>query len=248
MTVLDGALLAGAALVLLGYLLVVLAGFRREFIWGVINLVPVVSLAFVLLHWHRARTGFLVSVMGLLVLGGALHGGADRTVEQTLERFGVGVDIQMPVTRPWDVELPNQALVRRIEEETGQPLEIVEYDPFAPVQPLPPASSFRLEADPAPAPRAYRMVLPAELPQLEGARMRLVLGDGVVREGNLIAVTPTSLYLQQVILGGHVAFEYRRRDIRRMEVWDRMGAAPRVPPSAEVQSLPDEPDVIFEAD
>ncbi|MBK1672143.1 hypothetical protein CKO35_02270 [Ectothiorhodospira shaposhnikovii] len=247
MALLDVALLTGAVMVLLGYLLVVVAGFRREFIWGVINLVPVVSLAFVLLYWRRARTGFLLSIMGLLVLGGALYGGADRVVEETLDRLGVGVDIHMPVTRPWDVELPNQALIRQIEQEIGRPLEIAEHDPFAPVTPLPPASSFRPETA-RPASRAYRTAIPEELRQLEGERMRVVLTDGVVREGNLIGVTSTSLYLQQVILGGHVAFEYLRRDIQRMEVWDRVGAVPRVPPPAELPPPPDESGVFFDAD
>ena len=85
MTVEDGALLLGAALTLLGYALVVVAGFRREFLWGVINLVPGVSLAFVLLHWRRARLGFIVSLMGLVVVAAALYGGADRTVEESRE-------------------------------------------------------------------------------------------------------------------------------------------------------------------
>ncbi|MCG5496521.1 hypothetical protein [Ectothiorhodospira variabilis] len=248
MTVEDGALLLGAALTLLGYALVVVAGFRREFLWGVINLVPGVSLAFVLLHLRRARLGFIVSLMGLVVVAAALYGGADRTVEEKLAQHDIGLDIQMPVTRPWDEELPNQALVRQIEEETGEPLEIIEFDPFGPstARPLPPAESFRLAPDGQRVQRAYREAIAAEWGELEGERVRLTLAGGAVREGNLIAVTGRSLFVQQVVQGGHVAFEYRRDDVRRMEVWDVEGASPRVQPRPDpVEELP-EPEVIFE--
>ncbi|SEK81290.1 hypothetical protein [Ectothiorhodospira marina] len=249
MTVEDGALLLGAALTLLGYGLVVAAGFRRELLWGLINLVPGVSLAFVLLYWRRARVGFILSLMGLVVVAAALYGGADRTVRETLARHDIEVDMEMPVTRPWDEELPNQALVRQIEEETGEPLEIIEFDPYAPTtaQPLPPAESFRLAPDRQAASWAYRQAIPAEWGALEGERVRLTLADGDVREGNLIAATARSLFVQQIVQGGHVAFEYRRDDVRRMEVWDAPGASPRVRPDAEsVEALP-APAVIFEA-
>lgn len=248
MTVEDGALLLGAVLTLLGYGLVVVAGFRREFLWGLINLVPGVSLAFVLLHWRRARLGFIISLMGLVVVAAALYGGADSTVEEKLARHDLGVEIQMPVTRPWDEELPNQALVRQIEAETGEPLEIIEFDPFAPTtaRPLPPAESFRLAPDRQRAPRAYREAIPAEWGELEGERVRLTLADGNMREGNLIAVTGRSLFIQQVVMGGHVAFEYRRHDVRRMEVWDIKGAPPRLRSRPDPGVESPAPEVIFE--
>jgi hypothetical protein len=232
MDLMDWALLAGVAGVLLGYLLVVRAGFRREFLWGVINLVPVVSLAFVLLYWREARFGFVLSILGLLVTAGALYGGADARVERELARLGYPVEVPMPVQRPRDAGIPNEALVRRIEEELGERLDMVEERPLSPteIQPLPPLGSFRLEEPAPPVERAWREAVEEELPNLIGERVRLVtLPGGAVREGTLSSVTRDTVFLQQMTRQGSVGFEYRRRDIDSMSVWDVKGAAPRVP-------------------
>jgi hypothetical protein len=227
----EAALLVGIAGTLLGYLLVVRAGFRREFIWGVLSLVPVVSLAFVALYWQQARLGFLISILGLLVVAGALYGGADARVERELARLGHPVEVPMPVQRPADTVVPNEEIVRRIEEETGQPLELVDESRFNPldVQPLPPEGSFRVEAG-APVSRVWREAVRAELPQLVGEHLRLRLASGgAVREGRLIEVTLGTVFLRQLAGPGSADFEYRLRDIASLEVWDVEGWQPRLP-------------------
>jgi hypothetical protein len=243
MDLMDWALLTGVAGMLLGYLLVVRAGFRREFLWGVINLIPVVSLSFVLLYWRQARFGFLLSILGALVAAGALYGGADARVERELARLGYPVGVPMPVQRPWDVPIPNEELVRRLEEETGEPLIMVEEDPYAriDVQPLPPLGSFRLEERAAPVERAWREAVFDELPYLVGERVRLVMSPGsTVREGTLSGTTPMSVFLQQVTRQGSIGFEYRLRDVESMSVWDVKGAAPRIPePESEATGADD---------
>jgi hypothetical protein len=238
MDLMETALLVGLGGVLLGYLLVVRAGFRREFLWGVINLVPVVSLAFVALYWRQARFGFILSILGLLVVAGALFGGADARVERELARLGYDVQIPMPVQRPWDVELSNEETIRRIEAETGERLEMVVEDPFAipDIQPLPPEGSFRLE-ERAPVERAWREAVREELPRLVGERLTLTLSAGSMREGVLENVTVASVFLQQRTRQGTVTFEYRLAEVRLIEVWDVKGAEPRLPepePESEV--------------
>lgn len=232
MNLVESALLVGVAGVLLGYLLIVRAGFRREFLWGVINLVPVVSLAFVLLYWRQARLGFLISLLGLLVVAGALYGGADARLERELARLGYPVEVPMPVQRPADTPVPNEELVRRIEEEIGEPLIMAEDNPYAVqrVQPLPPLGSFRVDAPAAAVERVWRDALEEELPQLIGERLRLEIGTGgTIREGTLSGVTAGSLFLQQTTRQGSVGFEYRLRDVVSMSVWDVEGAQPRLP-------------------
>jgi hypothetical protein len=218
--------------VLLGYLLVVRAGFRREFLWGVINLVPVVSLAFVLLHWRQARFGFLLSVLGLLVAAGALYGGADTRVERELTRMGYPVEVPMPVQRPADTPIPNEELVRRMEEEeAGQPLDdAVQDGALGRARPLSPLGSFRVENRAPPVERAWRDALEEELPQLVGEHVRLVMSPGgTIREGTLAGATSASVFLKQVMRHGTVGFEFRLRDVQSMSVWDVEGAGPRIP-------------------
>lgn len=240
------ALLVGIAGILLGYLLVVRAGFHREFLWGLINLVPVVSLAFVLLYWRQARLGFLVSVMGIAVVLIALYGGADARLEREMARLGHPVEVPMPVQRPRDTPVPNEAEIRRIEQETGQPLgEMVVENPDAlvAIEPLPPPGSFRPQERPRVS-RAWRDALEEELPRLVGERMRLQMSTGGgVREGTLTGVTSSSVFLEQVTRQGSVAFEYRLRDVASMAVLDVEGAEPRIP-EPEVEPEPVE-GVIF---
>ncbi len=231
MDLIEAALLVGMAGVLLGYLLVVRAGFRREFIWGVINLVPVVSLAFVLLHWRQARFGFLLSILGLLVAAGALYGGADARVERELTRMGYTVEVPMPVQRPADTPIPNEERVRRMEEEAGQPLDdTVQDGALGQARPRSPLGSFRAEDRAPPVERAWRHALEEELPQLVGEYVRLVTSPGgTMREGTLAGVTSASVFLKQVMRHGTVGFEYRLRDVESMSVWDVQGAGPRIP-------------------
>lgn len=227
----DAALLVGIAGTLLGYLLVVRAGFRREFIWGVLNLVPVVSLAFVALYWQQARLGFLISILGLVVVAIALYGGADARLKRELARLGHPVEVPMPVQRPADTQVPNEETVRRIEEETGQPLELVDDSRFSPldVQPLPPEGSFRVEVGP-PVRRVWREAVRAELPQLVGEYLRLELTTASsIREGRLIEITGGTVFLRQVTRQGSADFEYRLRDVASVEVWDVEGWQPRMP-------------------
>ncbi|WP_018953938.1 hypothetical protein [Thioalkalivibrio sulfidiphilus] len=246
MGIMDTALLVGLGGVLLGYLLVVRAGFHREFAWGVITLIPVVSLAFVMLYWRKARIGFILSILGLMVTAVALYGGADRTVERQLAKLGIDVDIPMPVQRFWEVEVPNEELVRRIEAETGQPLVMVEDNPYAPVdiQPLSPAGSFRVEQAPA-VTRAWREAHREELSRLVGEHMRLTISPGATREGLLTSVTGPTLFLSQRTAQGTISFEYRIRDLQSIEVWDVAGARPRIPEPEPELTSEGEPDIIF---
>jgi glutaredoxin len=54
---------------LIGWVLLLVAAFRQHVGWGVASLfVPAASLVFTVLHWAEARRGFLIQLMGLLVL------------------------------------------------------------------------------------------------------------------------------------------------------------------------------------
>ncbi|MFP4080219.1 MAG: hypothetical protein ACLFTM_06250 [Ectothiorhodospira sp.] len=233
MNLVNGALLVGLGLFLAGYVLVARQGFWRGWLWGLVTLVPGPSLAFVALHWQAARLGFVLGVLGLVMTAGSLYGGADQTLETLMGRAGMETEIAIPLPRPQDLVIPNEAQVRRLEEQTGAPLEMLDFDPFAQdrVQPLPPEGSQRPTR---PRERAYRPARVAELPRLEGERMRLTLENGEVLEGMLADADVDSLHLQRAYRGGFAVFEYPHADIRRMEVWDVKGGGPRSDGSAPI--------------
>ncbi|MCG5536472.1 hypothetical protein [Ectothiorhodospira mobilis] len=226
MNLVNGALLVGLGLFLAGYVLVARQGFWRGWLWGLVTLVPGPSLAFVLLYWRVARLGFVLGVLGLVMTAGALYGGADRTLERLMGRVGVETEIAIPVPRPQDLDVPNEAQVRRLEEQTGEPLEMLDFDPYAleRVQPRPPEGS--LQPQP-PRERAFRPAGIAALPRLEGERLRVTLEGGEVLEGVLDRADVDSLHLRRAYRGGSATFEYAYGDIRSIEVWAVRGAAPR---------------------
>lgn len=226
MNLVNGALVVGLGLFLAGYVLVARQGFWRGWLWGLVTLVPGPSLAFVLLYWRLARLGFVLGVLGLVVTAGALYGGADRTLERLMGRAGLETDIAVPLPRPQDLDVPNEGEVRRLEEQTGEPLEMLDFDPYAleRVQPRPPEGS--LQPQPS-RERAFRPVRIGELKRLEGERLRVTLEGGEVLEGILDRADVDSLHLRRAYRGGSATFEYAYEDIRRMEVWERTATAPR---------------------
>lgn len=62
----------GALVVIVGSILLLVAAFRVSLGWGLASLlVPFAGLVFIPVHWAEARRGFLVSLVGTLLLGGA---------------------------------------------------------------------------------------------------------------------------------------------------------------------------------
>ena len=61
----------GMILVLIGYVVFLVAAFRRSLLWGlaVLFLPPLAALAFLLLHWRRAQSGFYLMLWGWALIG-----------------------------------------------------------------------------------------------------------------------------------------------------------------------------------
>jgi hypothetical protein len=64
--------LVGLLCVLLGAVTFLVATFRESVIWGIACLVlPLASLAFLILHWQKAKDPFFIQLYGLAFLIGA---------------------------------------------------------------------------------------------------------------------------------------------------------------------------------
>jgi hypothetical protein len=59
------AVVLGFILVVAGHLGTLVAGFRENFLWGLVMLVfPILQMAFLVLHWDRAKKPFFLVLWG----------------------------------------------------------------------------------------------------------------------------------------------------------------------------------------
>ena len=60
---------AGLVLAAIGWILVLVEAFRTGIIWGLCSLlIPLVGFFFVLAYWSKAKTGFLLNVLGCVLM------------------------------------------------------------------------------------------------------------------------------------------------------------------------------------
>ncbi len=66
----DGLTVLGIGMAGLGALMILWAAFKDSIFWGLVCLfIPFVSLLFVVTHWSETKTGFLLHLLGWVVLG-----------------------------------------------------------------------------------------------------------------------------------------------------------------------------------
>jgi hypothetical protein len=66
-SILGIATLVGLVLLLIGYLLIVFAGFRHHTMTGIIAMIPVLNILIIPSTWHRASAGFIIGTVGLVI-------------------------------------------------------------------------------------------------------------------------------------------------------------------------------------
>src|SRR5687768_12852977 len=107
----------------IGGILMLVAAFRQSIVWGLVSLfVPFGNLVFLVLHWTKARTGFLTSVAGTLLSVGGLFANPDARnmlVQAVTERAGGFPGIAEPAP-PTAQDLSAQIAVKRSELESLQ--------------------------------------------------------------------------------------------------------------------------------
>lgn len=227
-TVLFIVALAGFGIGVLGTLMIVSSAFNKGLLWGVLGLIPVLNISYVVMNWKEAsaRNGILISIVGFLLLGVALYGGAEENLNQTLETAGVEAPIRMPVKAPGNTEVPNQKQI----EEAGIDTSVSVLDEPEFIDPkelarVPPPESVRLPT--SNIKRAFQPICPGNLSPHAGEGLRIVTKSGKQVEGFLERATRNSLFLRQYVHGGTVNFEYPYSDLKRIEVFDEVRGALR---------------------
>lgn len=74
----------GALLFLIGYLAFVVAGFRQNFITGIISALPVLNIVTVPALWHKTSKKLMISVLGIAITTASWFFGADANIKKLL--------------------------------------------------------------------------------------------------------------------------------------------------------------------
>jgi hypothetical protein len=214
-------LAGGLLLFLLGWVMIFFAGLRRGLMTGLLALFPGLNLIFVGRNWTAGgvRNGFLASIVGILLAGVGFYGGGERELTQKLETAGVQTpEINVPIRRPVDTEVPNQAEAEAAGvDTTTSVLDEPELDPAFRVKPLPPEGSLQLEQ--VEVRRAYQPTCPELLGEDVGLPVRLMLSNGQRPEGTLQAADDRAAIVSRKLTGGEAAFTYLFTDIQSIEVF-----------------------------
>lgn len=89
--VLLGALLLGILLFVIGWLVVVVNGFQRHPVTGLVALIPGLNILTLPSLWHRVSGWVITGFVGLLLAAGAWLGGADTHLYKQAQSLGMNV-------------------------------------------------------------------------------------------------------------------------------------------------------------
>lgn len=223
---LPGILILGVLLFVIGWIKVILGGFRHHAVTGLVALLPVVNLVTLPAVWHRAGKSVLLGFVGVLLAAGAWFMGAEPKVNKLTAKFGFtltdnvaetsgpAVDAaadasaeSQPVTYTFD--LPSQTDTAAKQSETAANVE---------AEPAAPEPAKRESALPANA--LYHMVFEAVAPDnlatAIGQYVRISQKDGRTREGKLQAVDEGLIQLEERLEGGTITRSIRLNDVREV--------------------------------
>lgn len=186
--------LVGLGLVIIGYLLVVLAGFRHHFVTGLIAMVPLVNLVVIPSTWHKAGFGFIMAFIGLLLAFGGWFGGGDRYIDEKLSVVSNGSSTTINSSGTINAEgqpSPDQATENKPEQETAEE-QVAETStdskPEGNIIPLPKQPLYHL---------SYQQVSLDELNGLQGEYIRITDTQKHRIEGKLIQYQDQQLQISQ---------------------------------------------------
>lgn len=74
----------GVLLFLIGFLAFILAGFRQNFVTGIISALPVLNIVTVPALWHKTSKKLMISVLGVVITASSWFFGADSNIKRLL--------------------------------------------------------------------------------------------------------------------------------------------------------------------
>ncbi|MGW8246911.1 MAG: hypothetical protein ACWGOV_02270 [Acidiferrobacterales bacterium] len=202
----------GAAGVLLGYLILLFIAFTTSAAWGIGSLlVPPVALAFAVSHWGKAKNGFAIVMIGVIIFA---YGNWDRNQATKSQAKQV---VEETTTQPAQEPIaPVNNVTPGNSQTTPQP------EPTAPVAPAPPPP-----ASTAPAPQDSStgtdkpvMINIIDAHKYINHEVRVTTDSGDVRIGTLLEVNDKGIVIDYIVTGatGRVRAEISEDQIHLIEL------------------------------
>lgn len=229
-------LLSGLVLLSAGMVVVLFSAFRSgQRAWGVgMVVLPLIYPLYAILHWaeSRIRNGFLVSIVGSLLVAAAIYAGAandlttlsghvpNKQLQKQVNEFVTKIPTAGPPIKP----LPNDKEASKIsfaEDDIYDPLHSGDEFANVEIQPLLPEQDEKLKVTGvAVIPVEYREIAVDELTLHHNKLLKLTTQQGEVKKGKLVESDHKSLSLEMPYEKGLVAFQYNFDNIDKLFISD----------------------------
>jgi len=214
LTILAG---IGILLFLIGYLGFLLAGFRQNFVTGIISALPVLNIVTVPALWHKASKKIMISVLGIVIAISSWFLGADTNIKRILfvsndTNIQTGVSnnkvqagaIQgsgLPATSSTISQVPKQVVGTTVIRPL---IDKVSASPFANVQRVIDESDMLELPEKALYKLSFENVPVNKVNILKNRVIQLITKKNKIIEGRISKVTDTSIFIQS---GGAILVE-----------------------------------------
>ena len=252
----------GLILLLAGLVMVLSSAFKHRLNWGLaILFVPVIAPVYAIYNWseHRARNGLFTVIIGLFVVAAAFYGGVGKDIaalstevhNKQVQRHVKDLIEIIPRAGPPDEPLPNQVEADEVQVKTGE-----DYDPiygmdeyaYSNIEALPPDEDVRVVVpEQAEVTYEYQVITAAQVGKFINKQLKVATKRGEPREGRLIRSDEDSLYLESMVDGGIVQFQYAFKDIDAMLVYEAKGVVAAMN-AAAIEVVATEPSVSIDQD
>lgn len=197
----------GILLFLIGYLAFILAGFRQNFVTGIISALPVLNIVTVPALWHKASKKLMISVLGVIMVATSWFLGADTKIKSLLfHSNNTGIQASMGGTRyqgGMQNATPSSNVAQAPQQVVGstviRPLiddAETAANPFANIQRMIDESEMLELPLKALYKLSFENIPVNKVTTLKGRVIQLIAKDNQVIEGRISNVTNNSIFLQ----------------------------------------------------
>ena len=197
---------------LVGWLLMLIAGFKRNVWWGLAILFfgPFGMLFFAIKHWQEARLGCLIQIAATAVIV-ALAFTFPQLLAAIYAEQGFGERAPSPVVSTQDSASSNSTAV--------QPLPAPGETSAAAITP---PKTAKPKAQPKRKQYAFQDTDFDYLPSEVGSKIRILTIDGREHEGVVVSAESTSVVLRKRIRGGTMEFSVKKKNAASVQVYEEL--------------------------
>lgn len=206
-------LILALLLILVGMIMVLLDAFNESLFWGLLVLLvpPIFVPIYSFVKWRksRARNGFAMALVGLVMLGVGAYGGALQSIP-LLGDFEIVSNL--PTAGPKDESLSNEEAAANAEvgdEGSYDPMLSTDKDRYSAseIEPLAPEEDKTVKNFGKNKVRVVKVPI-ENVSAAMGANIEITFNDGVKNVGTLVKTTEDSISIEQQAGGGLVSYEY----------------------------------------